>query len=283
VSEGFSAEWLALREGFDAAARNVVLANRLAAVLPAQPRLLDLGAGTGSLLRWLAPLIGQAQHWTLADADAGLLARALEEIAGWAEARGHGVTADRHGLALATPGGVWRVAVRVVDLARDVPLDGHDAVVCSALLDLVSASWVEGLADRLRAPLLAALSVDGRDTFLPAHEGDAVVRAGFRHDQLRDKGLGPALGARAPAAVRRALAARGFRVTSAASDWRIPPAAGAMLAALVEGHAEAALRQMPRHADAIADWRAARLRQAADRRLAIRIGHRDSLALPPPG
>jgi hypothetical protein len=110
-----------------------------------------------------------------------------------------------------------------------------------------------------------------------------VVRAGFRRDQLRDKGLGPALGARAPAAVRRALAARGFRVASAASDWRIPPAAGAMLAALVEGHAGAALRQMPRHVDAIADWRAVRLRQAADGRLAIRIGHRDSLALPPPG
>jgi hypothetical protein len=283
VSEGFSADWLALREGFDAAARSAVLADRLAAALPARPRLLDLGAGTGSLLRWLAPRIGGAQDWTLADADATLLARALEEIAGWADRRGHGVAADRHGLALATPGGVWRVAVRVVDLARDVPLDGHDAVVCSALLDLVSRPWVEGLAERLPVPLLASLSVDGRDGFVPAHDGDAMIRAGFRRDQRRDKGLGPALGTRAPAVLRGVLATRGFRVASAASDWRIPPAAGAMLAALVEGHAEAALRQMPQRAAAIADWRAARLRQAAGGRLAIRIGHRDSLALPPSG
>jgi hypothetical protein len=108
-----------------------------------------------------------------------------------------------------------------------------------------------------------------------------VVQAGFRRDQQRDKGLGPALGRRAPAVLRAALAARGFTLTSAATDWRIPRGATAMLAALVRGHAEAAARQMPQRRGAIAAWQAARLRQIGRGRLAIRVGHRDILALPP--
>ena len=61
TTEEFDLEWLDLREPFDAFARNEALADALVAVLPARPRLLDLGAGTGSLLRWLAPraLVGK--------------------------------------------------------------------------------------------------------------------------------------------------------------------------------------------------------------------------------
>ena len=251
-------------------------------MLPARPRILDLGAGTGSLFRWLAPRLGRAQGWVLADADPALLARALDDIADWAGARGYGVIDDGRSLEIHTADSIWRVAVRQVELAETLPLAGHHAVVCSALLDLVSAAWIAALAARLTVPLLACLSVDGRDAFLPRHAGDAVVRAGFRRDQERDKGLGPALGPRAPAALHAALAARGFTIASAPSDWRIPIEATAMLGELVQGHAIAALRQMPARRSAIAAWRAARLRQIGYGHLAIRVGHRDSLALPPP-
>ena len=61
MPEHFDASWLELREPFDAAARSVPLARQLAGLLPARPHLLDLGAGTGSLFRWLAPIIGSAQ------------------------------------------------------------------------------------------------------------------------------------------------------------------------------------------------------------------------------
>lgn len=281
VSARFSGDWLALREPFDAAARSQVLAARLAGVLPARPRILDLGAGTGSLFRWLAPQIGRSQSWTLADADPALLARALDDIADWGTTRGYGVVDNGRSLELYGPSAIWRVAVRVVDLAHTLPLAGHDVVVCSALLDLVSAGWLERLAARLTVPLLACLSVDGRDTFLPRHAGDAAVRAGFRRDQGRDKGMGPALGPHAPAALQRVLGARGFSIASAPSDWRIPRGAAAMLAELVHGHADAATLRLPGRRGAIAAWRQARLRQIARGQLAIRIGHRDSLALPP--
>jgi hypothetical protein len=47
MAESFDGDWLDLREPFDAAARDPGLATRLAAALPARPRILDLGAGTG--------------------------------------------------------------------------------------------------------------------------------------------------------------------------------------------------------------------------------------------
>jgi len=65
------------------------LANRL----PKQPRLLDLGAGAGSLFRFMAPIIGRPQTWIFADADEFLLAAALDRTAEWARRRGGEATA----------------------------------------------------------------------------------------------------------------------------------------------------------------------------------------------
>jgi hypothetical protein len=284
MQEHFDAAWLTLREPFDAAARSVALARRLADMLPTRPHVLDLGAGSGSLFRWLAPLINRAQAWTLVDADAELIAHAYTETEHWAAM--HGWTATRPSrstLLVHTPHGAWRMEAILADLADPaaLPWRGTNAVVCSAFLDLVSADWIARIAAALRTPLLACLSVDGRDVFTPTHAIDRMVRAGFRRDQARDKGFGPALGPRAPAVLHAALAARGFTIASAASDWRVPGAALAMLRELVPGHAAAATRWRPAQRGAIAAWHQQRMRQAIAGRLAIRIGHRDSLALPP--
>ena len=107
-----------------------------------------------------------------------------------------------------------------------------------------------------------------------------MLRAAARRDQQRDKGFGPALGPAAPARMLAALAENGFQTRSAPSDWRIPPTALAMLRQTIAGRAEAARSASPARAGAIDRWAAARLRQALAMRLAIRIGHRDILALP---
>jgi hypothetical protein len=158
--------------------------------------------------------------------------------------------------------------------------DSTDAVVCSALLDLVSAAWLGRLFDTLRVPFLACLTVDGRDGWQPHHPNDALVRAAFRRDQRSDKGFGAALGSAAPSVALKALAARGFVMSSAPSDWRVPRTSLRMQRALIEGIAGAARSAVPSRASAIADWQEARLRQAMRARLAIRIGHRDILAIP---
>ena len=282
VSDGFETSWLTLREPFDHAACSRALAERLLPLLPARPCLLDLGCGTGSLFRWLAPMIGRPQVWRFADNDPALLDAAYATTADWARRQGWTVTFPQRAMLVHAPGGAWRVEAFAVDLADPggLRLEHVDAVVCSALLDLVSANWIDTLAELLETPFLACMAVDGRDRMLPAHSADAVVRAGFRRDQRRDKGFGPALGPAAPAAAVAALRSNGFHLSSAPSDWRIPPASLPMLRECIAGMAMAATRATPARGGAITGWGSARLRQALASRLAIRVGHRDILAIP---
>ena len=289
MAEEFDGDWLDLREPYDAVARNGVLAQALSEALPARPRILDLGAGTGSLLRWLGHWIGRSQAWTLVDADAALIERAFETIAERAEAVGWAATwPGKRTLLVHAPGGAWRIEGFVADLREapaNLPLDRVDAVVNTALCDLVSADWIERVAAACaprRLPFYAALNVTGRERFTPPHPADALVARGFRRDQARDKGFGGmALGPRAPRAIRVAFGARGYEVQSAPSDWIIGRRDSTMADAIAQGHAEAALRWERRDEHRIEDWSAARRRQALDGRLAARVGHVDLLALPP--
>ena len=63
------AQWLALREPFDIAARSVALTEAVARALPQNRavRIVDLGTGTGSNLRYLARHFPADQRWTLVD------------------------------------------------------------------------------------------------------------------------------------------------------------------------------------------------------------------------
>ncbi|WP_426957085.1 class I SAM-dependent methyltransferase [Muricoccus radiodurans] len=285
MSESFDGDWLDIREPADARARSFALAERLSAALPARPRLLDLGAGTGSLFRWMAPLLNRAQAWTLVDADASLIERAFDTIAVRALDVGFDISApSKRVLLVHTPSGAWRVEGLVADLADapdGLPLGKHDAVVCTAFCDLVSRTWVEGMAARLRLPFYAALNVEGHARFLPPHPADGIVARRFRRDQGRDKGFGgPALGPDAVRAMAAAFRARGFDVTTASSPWRVGRAEARMLSALVDGHAEAAMRRTPRGGTAIRAWTARRHAQIGQGRLRAVVGHRDLLALP---
>ena len=69
----FSAEWLALREPVDHRSR----ADELVPILCEEwqrcgwERIVDLGCGTGSNLRYLAPKLPGFQHWILVDLTSG--------------------------------------------------------------------------------------------------------------------------------------------------------------------------------------------------------------------
>ncbi len=285
MTERFDGDWLSLREPFDRAARSVALARRFADRLPAsRPRLVDLGAGTGSQFRFLAPIVGRGQDWTLIDADAALLDEAFGRTAAWARRQGFAATSSGDTLLVYTPCGTWRMRGLALGIAPDaMTLPEADAVVCTALLDLMSANWLERLIDSLAVPFLACMTVDGRDSWLPRHPADAVVTKAFRRDQRRDKGSGPASATAASSAALRAFAARGFATASAPTDWHVPRTSLRMLRALIEGTAQAARNAAPARDASIAAWESTRLDQALRARLAIRIGHRDILAIPPGG
>jgi SAM-dependent methyltransferase len=294
MAESFDGDWLELREPFDSAARDPGLAAILGAALPARPRILDLGAGTGSLLRWMGHFVGRAQAWTLVDADAALIERAFETIAERAAGAGWGVTwPGRKTLLVHSPRGAWRVEGLVADLREapdNLPLHQVDAVVNTALCDLVSEAWVATIAAACAAralPFYAALNVTGRERFAPPHRADALVARGFARDQARDKGFGGiALGAKAPDAIAAAFRAHGYTVLRAPSDWvvRTRPlneATSAFAAELLGGMAGAAGRWERRHRLALRDWARERMDQAMEGRLSFRIGHADVLCLPP--
>jgi hypothetical protein len=262
----------------------------LAGRLPEEPRLLDLGAGTGSLFRFAAPIIARPQSWIFADADSFLLGRGLERTVEWA--RGRGFAARRAdgstgpALTLNAPSGPWRIETLVTDLAqapRGLPLSLVDAVVCSALLDLTSRAWMERLFGGLALPFYAGMNVDGQDAWLPRHPADLAVRTAFRGDQRRDKGLGPALGNLAVDTAMQLLGSGGFETCVARSDWQISRGDAALAGTLVEMTAQPARRAMPAQAAKFTRWATARSRQAQASRLSIRIGHRDLLAFPPKG
>jgi len=224
------------------------------------------------------------------DADAALIERSFETVAERAEAVGWTCTwPGRRTLLVHAPGGAWRVEGLVADLAEapaNLPLDRVDAVVNTALCDLVSRDWVARMARACaarRLPFYAALNVTGRERFLPPHRADALVARGFRRDQRRDKGfLGAALGPSAPRILRAAFEAQGYRVDTAPSDWIITRCASAMAAEIASGHAAAALPWERRDAARIAAWAVARRTQAIAGCLAVRVGHVDLLALPGP-
>jgi GNAT superfamily N-acetyltransferase len=266
---GFSADWLALREPFDRAARGEsAAALNLQAIAvrlrgdEAVLRVIDLGCGTGANLRELAPRLGGVQQWLMVDDDPSLLAALPDSIGG--------------------PG--WQAKARplCIDLAAAldaVPFGEATLVTASALLDLVSASWLDTLLSRVRAAnagVLFALNVDGRVVWEPGIAGDAEIHGLFVAHQRRDKGFGPALGAEAAELAVTRLDSMGYRVTQAQSDWCIEDPS--MLRAMIEGMAAAALDQDAAAHELVGAWKARRL--ALIERTCLRVGHRDVLAIP---
>jgi len=310
---GFSADWLALREPLDFAARDAGLAQRFAqavraacaaAVTPAGVRtstpaatrstaaplrLVDLAAGTGANFRALAPVLGGDQDWLLVDHDPALLGAQAAGIQRWAAAAAWAFETSADGFAVRAGSGLWRVRPCGLDLERafeQIDFVAVDGVTTTAFLDLVSAAWLDRLCAalaRARRPLLATLTVDGYRQWQPGDAEDARVLSAFARHQGGDKGFGAALGERAVDALVERLVARGFRVSSARSDWRIGASASpGLLRQLVDEAARVAGETEPLSAARFADWAARRQRLIADGTLTLTVGHRDLLAEPAP-
>ena len=263
---GFSLEWLALREPADRAARSAALVSDLRAALRASGELLvvDLGAGSGANLRFMAPLLGGPQRWLALDDDPALLA---------ALPRKH-----------ASARFACRVDAQRRNLAAQSALTWPPGalVTASALLDLVSADWLAALAARcraLRSSVLFALTYDGRIDFEPQEPEDDEVRALVNAHQLSDKGFGgPALGPGAVTAALHAFTVAGFDCKTAQSDWRLETESAALQAAFIEGLRQAAAETAPARAAALADWQTRRLEHVAQGRSTIVVGHVDFAA-----
>ena len=272
-------DWLGLREAADAAARDPELATLLAARLSRHPGgrrplvIRDLGCGTGSLGRWLAPQLPGPQHWLLHDRDTTLLDRAAGSLPDGA-ADGTPVIAEPQ------PGDL--TGLEATQLA------GTSLVTASALLDLLTADEVDALADACTAagcPALLTLSVTGSVGFFPAEPLDVVYGAAFNGHQRRLVDGRRLLGPDAGAAAESAFAQRGVPTEVRPSPWRLGPGCGAgnwaeLLEEWLRGWIAAACEQQPDLAAHAAAYLRRRLDACAAGDLRVVVGHVDVLALP---
>ncbi len=263
---GFSPDWLTLREPYDLRARNpTILAAVAASLQPLSPvRVVDLASGTGSTLRALGPRLPARQNWTLIDNDLGLLARATA-------------------MPLAKDATVTAIPL---DLNRDLEaaLDGAvDLVATSALLDLVSETWLDRLAIETAArsiPLYAALSYDGRIGITPADPLDAAIAAAVNAHQCTDKGFGPALGPAAAAFAIARFEALGYSVVHGASDWVMGPDDRDIQTEILAGWASAAREVGTLSLAETAAWLTRRRDAVAAGCSSLQVGHVDFFATP---
>ena len=273
--ETFDAEWLALREPADRRARDETLPERLCAAWGRHgwSRVVDLGSGTGANLRYLAPRLPSGQRWTLVDHDPRHVDRLQR---------------------LEAPREVDAVAAVSCDLAADglAVVEDADLVTASALLDLVSESWLAELVSRCvdaASGAYFALTCDGQVQWMTESTAgwrvdhdpdDGFVSNLFNRHQRIDKGFGPALGPAAAVSAARLFHEAGYRTWLAASAWRLDAGDRRLADQLVEGWAEAAADLRPEHAARVEAWALRRWDALSRGSFLVTVGHHDLLALP---
>lgn len=264
-----SSDWLALRETQDARARSLELARSAAAMMTARPIVVhDLGSGTGSMMRWLAPLLPGPQEWVLHDWNARLTDRAVDGP----------LPRDGAGRSVS-------VASRVGELAdlRAADLSGASLVTASALLDVLTARELHAIVEACvdsGAPALLALSVTGEAHLDPWDPRDAVAGRAFNAHQRREVDGRRLLG-RYGAPIARGLFERaGWRVRVASTTWQLDAGESRLLGEWFDGWVDAAAELRPELRDELADYRQVRWSQLQRGALSAVIHHRDLLAWP---
>jgi len=259
------AGWLALREPADTRARDAA-ADLLLPPLLTQlkhldddeaPHVVDLGAGTGANLRWLAPRLPhpERQRWTLVDHDPGLLARSPVR---------------------ATP-----LQADVIDLGDVLRKTGQvDLITAAALLDLLNAEELRAIVEAVveaEVPALFALTVDGFTSLDPIDPDDPPLEAAFDAHQRREGRLGPD----AAAFTAELFREHGRQVLEVPTAWRLDPGRGdaALVGSWLEGRAQAAVEHEP-ELRAMADAWLTRRAPGGLGLPRVLVGHVDLLALP---
>ncbi|BFO17288.1 hypothetical protein SHKM778_36760 [Streptomyces sp. KM77-8] len=265
----YAPEWLQLREPADAAARSYDLLDPLRIRLANLPRraggfvIHDIGCGTGSMGRWLAPRLDGAQHWVLHDRDPYLL----------------------HFAAVASPrsaadGSHVTVETRRGDVARLTPeaLSGASLVTASALLDVLDREEIEALAAACAGAgctALLTLSVAGRVELSEPHPLDREIMEAFNAHQRRGGMLGPD----AVNVAAEVFAEHGATVRINPSPWRLGAGDASLIEQWLRGWVGAAVEERPELAPRAEEYLDSRLEACAAGKLRVVVHHSDLLAL----
>ena len=265
---GFNPKWLALREPVDHASVNHRVRQQLLTWIATRPamRIVDLGCGTGSNFRALAPEVGRPQSWQLVDHDATLL-----DVA-------HRLTAETAANCQA------EITFKQADLSNgrlSGLIDKADLVTAAAFFDLVSQTVIERMVCEITAARCAfytTLTYDGIAAWLPGHALHDSMRDAFNAHQRGDKGFGPAAGPDATDLLEAAFEAHGFDVYRGPSPWILGPEQAELRRETDSGWAGAVRETGAVAPSAIDAWLATRERSES---IITIVGHEDLFAFPP--
>jgi hypothetical protein len=276
---GFSIDWLSLREPVDHRSVNADVRASFTRDFAAREHvtLTDIGCGSGSHLRSLAPHLGKKQTWRLVDYDMRLLDAAKGLLSGWADS----FSETDGGLSLRRGSQDITVLFVQADLQSDLEriLDlPTDAITSAAFFDLTSVAFIQRMVSALaarRLPLYTILTYDGRESWTPPHEADADMLAAFNAHQTTDKGFGPSAGPQATEHLCAAFKGCNYKTTRGDSPWRLAAQDKALILELANGIANAVRETGKAELDRIEDWLAAK--SGAEH---CEIGHLDLYARP---
>ncbi|MBR8743972.1 class I SAM-dependent methyltransferase [Nocardiopsis sp. MG754419] len=266
----FEPDWLALREEADAEARATAALDPLRAHLAERGtgpgthplRVVDLGCGTGSQGRWLAPRLPGAQTWVLYDIDPGLLSTAGARMP----------TRSADGAPVRS-----RMCLRDLGSITGRDLLDVDLVTGSALLDVLTRDALESVADAVTGAGCAALftlSVTGRVELFPSDPADPPLTTAFNAHQRRGGRLGPD----AVGVAEEMFRERGHRTLTFTSPWRLGHDRAPLGLAWLRGWVGAAREQEP--AAAPHGYLERRLGACGRGELGVIVHHTDLLVLP---
>ncbi len=266
-----SGDWLAVREPEDAAARSLNLALNAAELLSDGPIVVhDLGSGTGSMMRWLAPVLPGPQTWFLHDWNADLIDQAIDR----------GRPCDRDN-------GQISVLGRTGNLADLSPEDvaGGSLVTASALLDVLTKEEIHtivGACVAAHTPALFSLSVTGGVRLNPRDELDTAFESAFNAHQLRHTNARRQSGRYGAKIARSRFEEAGWQVCQSTTLWRLDHRQPALLSEWFSGWVDAAVEQEPQLQGAADRYRQDRLAQIELGGLSAYVDHVDFLARPRP-
>ena len=262
-----SVEWLTLREDADGRARSRQLASMAARMFSPPIIVHDLGSGTGSMLRWLAPALPGPQTWVLHDWNSALLDHAAERAL---DSTGHGAAV--------------RTSLKDVAHLREDDLEGASLVTMSALLDVLTLEEAQAIVAACvgaGTPGLFTLTVTGEVRLVPVNPGDRMFESAFNDHQRRTVDGRRLLGPDAAATVVDLFRAAGWSVRTADSPWRLDSTEPALVYEWLEGWLAAAVEERPALHEWADEYQQTRLAQLDAGQLSVVVQHRDVFAWPP--
>jgi SAM-dependent methyltransferase len=214
----------------------------LPATTSVPPRVLELGAGVGTMVSRLADLgwLTRARY-TLLDSDRASLDAATAHLRAWG-----GADARDEGGAVVVRDGGRDLEVRAVEsdvfdwlagpdahVAGDADTDGksYDLVIANAFLDLVDVGALLPLLWRRVAPgrpFWFSINFDGETIFLPERPLDSQVSTLYHRDMDQRLHRGrPTAGSRTGRLLLQEVPRSGARLLGAgSSDWVVLPSVG---------------------------------------------------------